>query len=136
MGLISALRRLTLACNKPYADRAEQVDAIDHAHGLFHEAVVAACRSPRLLELQARYYQQAWRYRRRSLLLLTAAPMVDFVREHEELVQVLLERNPTSAVAALRNHLALTPRDFALEIASPRSVDQLPKASSNTSTQC
>lgn len=115
VGLIAALRRLTLVCTRSPTDREQQIEEVDRAHWLFHRAVVAACHSPRLLELQERYYQQAWRYRRRSLYSLVAMPMDDFLNEHETLVQTLLQREPVRAVQVLRDHLALTPRDFALE---------------------
>src|SRR5690606_5374285 len=125
VGLVAALRRLALVCSRPPTEHEERVRAIDRAHWLLHRAIVAACHSPRLLELQERYYQQAWRYRRRSLHLLAASPMDEFVREHEILVQTLLERDPVHAVQALRDHLALTPRDFAVESASGAAHPQI-----------
>lgn len=106
VGIVAALRRLTLAANRSYDTAAERFQALDAVHWQFHRAMVAGCGSPRLLELQEIYYRQGIRYRRRVLDML--ADDEDFVFQHEELARALFRRDIDAALAAMHEHIDFT----------------------------
>jgi GntR family transcriptional regulator, carbon starvation induced regulator len=79
-------------------------------HKGFHASLIAACGSPRIIELSSRLYDQAFRYRR--IMLATAISADDFVAEHESLAQLVLSRSEKTAVAKLSSHLERTYLDI------------------------
>jgi GntR family transcriptional regulator, carbon starvation induced regulator len=79
-------------------------------HKGFHASLIAACGSPRILELTSQLYDQALRYRR--LMLATAINADDFVAEHESLADVVLSRSGNAAVSKLSSHLERTYLDI------------------------
>ena len=90
-------------------------DAYEDAHRVFHLALTAAAGSPRSAALQAAYYDQARRYR---LLLLNTAPDPKLtIAAHRQIMQLVLARDADGAIAALREHFAVT-RDVARRVAN------------------
>jgi GntR family transcriptional regulator, carbon starvation induced regulator len=83
---------------------------LDRIHKTFHANLIAACGSPRILELTDQLYDQAMRYRR--IMLATAISADDFIAEHESLAQVVLSRSATAAAARLSAHLERTYLDI------------------------
>jgi len=69
----------------------------------FHEALVAACRSPLLLRYRAAVYDQHRRYR--SLSLHTPHPARDLQREHRAIFEAALGRDAPGACAATGRHI-------------------------------
>ncbi len=83
---------------------------LDRVHKDLHAALIAACGSPRVIELAGHLYDQAHRYR--SIMLRQSIKAQDFVSEHERLVDVVLSRAGDGAVARLSHHLERTYRDI------------------------
>lgn len=106
-GIVAALhvlRRLAGTVETPAGASAE----FDAAHKRFHAALIAACRSPRLLRLQSALYDEAYRYRR--VMMTRFEGWADFLRGHEALAEPILARDAPAALAALMAHLASTLR--------------------------
>jgi DNA-binding GntR family transcriptional regulator len=105
-GIVAALYRM----RKPYNGRMEGMpeteERFNDLHRSFHTALLAACHSPRLLELQRMLYDQAFRYRR----LVTRGHIVHRVMldEHQQLADAVLSRDFDKASALLEGHLQLT----------------------------
>lgn len=81
-------------------------EAFDAAHKRFHVALVAGCRSPRLLRAQSSLYDEAYRYRRVTLTRFEG--WGKFLHDHETLAARVLARETEAAVATLMAHLAST----------------------------
>ena len=69
-------------------------------------ALIAACGSPRLLEMHAMLYDQAYRYRRVMMTCFKLPATLD--DEHQELVDLVLQRQVEPACRKLAEHLAST----------------------------
>lgn len=106
--IISSLHQLKLSVgrNRILKDTPE----LNRIHKGFHVSLIAACGSPRILELTSQLYDQAFRYR--HIMLATAISADDFVAEHESLAQVVLSRSGNTAVAKLSSHLERTYLDI------------------------
>jgi DNA-binding GntR family transcriptional regulator len=79
---------------------------LNRVHKNFHASLIAACGSPRMIDLANRLYDQAFRYRR--IMLSAAIVADDFVSDHETLAQAVLSRSANTAVAKLSAHLERT----------------------------
>ena len=85
---------------------AEGRPEFDDVHKAFHAALIAACGSARLLELQRQLYDQAYRYRR---VLMTRLPAdARFLAAHERLAERVLARDHAVAADLLADHLSAT----------------------------
>ncbi|MGA7325030.1 MAG: FCD domain-containing protein [Rhodomicrobium sp.] len=75
------------------------------AHSEFHQALVAACGSTKLLQIRSQLYQQSERYRRYS-------GIVDRQRnvfaEHQAIFDAAIERHAAAAAEAIEEHLRMT----------------------------
>ena len=83
---------------------------LNSVHKSFHASLIAACGSPRMIDLAGRLYDQAFRYRR--IMLSAAVDADDFVAEHESLAQAVLSRSANTALAKLSAHLERTYSDI------------------------
>src|SRR5690606_21904616 len=101
--LIGALHRLSRIPKLVPGDRARISDHWSQAHGAFHEALVAACDSRRLLAIRRQLYEQADRYQR------LAGPFDPRGRtvpgEHDALAQAALARREAEAARVLEGHI-------------------------------
>jgi len=104
--LIGALHRLSRIPKLVPGDRARISDHWSQAHGAFHEALVAACDSRRLLAIRRQLYEQADRYQR------LAGPFDPRGRtvpgEHDALAQAALARREAEAARLLEGHIRTT----------------------------
>lgn len=75
-------------------------------HGKFHFSLVAACGSPVLLEIRAKLFERAHRYRRMSSQFRTKWREKDV--EHKMIVDAVLERNADSALRLIERHIRET----------------------------
>jgi len=86
----------------------------DGMHEDYHRALIANCNSPRLISLQATYYDLAKRYR--LLVFQTPTTREEFLTRHEVLTDVVLSRKKKAACEELGRHLELIvsnlPDDF------------------------
>ncbi len=83
-------------------------EAYAEAHALFHEALTAACDSPRLCELQRSLYDTSELYRRLSYLLNRRRR--NKAAEHRSLMDAALARNADKTVALMVEHYESTTR--------------------------
>jgi GntR family carbon starvation induced transcriptional regulator len=104
--VVAALHRLLRCVARGQGGLQEGSETLDRAHRDFHAALIAACGSPRTIALCHDLYDQAYRYRRVTVL----GPLVpdDFEAEHRRLAELALARDAEGAAARLHRHLGLT----------------------------
>lgn len=83
------------------------ITAWGKAHADFHNALVKACGSRRLLTFHAQLYEQSERYRVQSFFVESAR---DVEAEHQEIVELALGRKAEGLVAAICAHIRETTR--------------------------
>lgn len=105
-GLLAAAHRLHATVARAEDGRAIPAGWVA-AHAAFHNALIGAAGSRRLLALHAQLYEQSERYRGLSANLETAR---DVQAEHRELVDLALKRDADALVAATVRHLRVTTR--------------------------
>ncbi|MDR8726371.1 GntR family transcriptional regulator [Burkholderia pseudomultivorans] len=109
MEIAGTFARLALAVGRSYESPNDARKTIELAHKQFHMALLAACRSQRLKQLQSTFYDQANRYR--HVILSHAQQLDGFIERHEALMETVLKRDPEESIALLSEHLAITPHD-------------------------
>lgn len=109
MEIAGTFAKLALAVRRSYDSTDEARTTIELAHKQFHAALLAACRSDRLKQLQTTFHDQASRYR--HVVLNHAQQLDGFLERHEALMQTVLSRDTEESVAMLTDHLATTPKD-------------------------
>jgi GntR family carbon starvation induced transcriptional regulator len=75
-------------------------------HRHFHSSLIAACTSPKLLELSASLFDQAERYRRLSMRWRKEPR--NKAAEHKRILDAVLSRDAKAASALLHDHIART----------------------------
>lgn len=106
-----------------FADGSETLlDEWDRRHQAFHSAIVAGCGSAHLLQMRARLFDLAARYRFLWLreTVLSAAMLENKRREHEALVNAILARDSQQASELMRQHM-LTPIPIIMQAMDDRS---------------
>jgi len=106
--LMGAFHRLSRTPERAPEDPKRLNDVWSLAHGVFHEALVAACDSPCLLRVRANLYAQSERYRRLSIPL--AEVDRDLNQEHQEIMEAVLNRDAARARSLMKQHLEVTTR--------------------------
>ncbi len=102
------LRALKIASQASSPSEADEFLASwGEAHADFHNALVKACASRRLLTLHAQLYEQSERYRVQSFLVASTRK-VD--AEHQEIVDFARARKADKLVAAMCAHIRETTR--------------------------
>jgi len=109
LGIVAAMARMKHFVEQHRASGEYNLASAEPVHKPFHAALIADCRSPRLIHLQALYYDQAMRYR--HILLQELHDRDAFLRSHQQLVDIVLRRDADAACAELCTHLAVTPRE-------------------------
>ncbi|MBV9489835.1 MAG: FCD domain-containing protein, partial [Verrucomicrobia bacterium] len=74
-------------------------------HAGFHQALVAACGSNKLLQIRSQLYEQSERYRRYSGVV---ARERDVSAEHRRIFDATIARDAGAATEAITEHLRLT----------------------------
>ncbi len=120
--LVAAFHRLSRTPEREPDDPQRMNEAWSAAHAAYHEALVGGCDSPWLLRLRGILYAQTERYRRLSVPL--ARITRDLNREHQDIMEAALARDPGRARALMTQHLELTTRVL-LEQSWP-AADALP----------
>ncbi|ARP97853.1 GntR family transcriptional regulator [Pseudorhodoplanes sinuspersici] len=106
--VVAAYHELARTPERVADDPERNSEAWAQAHGRYHAALVDACDSAWLLRLRTLLYAQSERYRRLSVPL--ARQERDLNREHREIMEATIGRDPTRAVSLLREHLLTTTR--------------------------
>lgn len=109
MEIAGSFAKLSLAVTRHYDAPAQARSTIETAHKSFHTALLGACRSRRLMDLQSTFYDQASRYR--HVILADAQELDGFVERHEALMRAVIGRDIKVATATLSEHLAITPQE-------------------------
>lgn len=104
--IVAALHRLKRYVRENPRGFGEGVPEFDALHKRFHIALIAACRSPRLLAAQSDLYDQTYRYRR--LMMAKFVDPEQFLTLHEGLADLAISRQRDRACAALESHIAGT----------------------------
>jgi GntR family transcriptional regulator, carbon starvation induced regulator len=104
--IVAALHRIKIFTTRGEKTFRDGADDFDEVHRGFHTSLVAACGSPRLLELHKSLYDQAYRYRR--LMMVRHEGRDSFYEQHRALAEVTLRRDASFACKLLSDHLALT----------------------------
>ncbi len=127
-GIVAALYRLEKFTQRDPAEFQQWREEFDTAHKQFHSALVAACGSPRMLELHGALYDQAFRYRFLMMENLMRRPQ-KLSASHAELARLVLARDAGPACARLTRHL-----HSALEVIYPaQNIVPLPTAGAEPS---
>ena len=99
-----SLKTRRLAEAEPEA-AAEARDAVESSHREFHSALIAACGSPRLLDLADTLYTQTERYRCPTLVGRGGErPKRRVVKEHRDIMDAVLARKAALATERLAGH--------------------------------
>jgi GntR family carbon starvation induced transcriptional regulator len=77
-------------------------------HRDFHEALVSACRSPRVLQFRKMLFDQAHRYRRLSMSFRQAPKQVG---EHRLLMEAAIRRDAAEACNLIESHIRSTAKN-------------------------
>lgn len=102
-GIVAALHRLRRSLDRAPETMREGTTEFDALHKAYHRALLAACGSERLLRLHDELYLQAYRYRR--VMMNRFQDPAWFLMEHQELADIIIDRNVDEAVRRLSNHL-------------------------------
>lgn len=106
-GLVAAFHRLQrLPETETAGDKQVLSERWAAAHQQFHEAIVAACKSPSLMKIRAVLYAQTERYRRLSVPMRTTDR--DVAGEHKAIFNAVIDRDADLAVTLMDKHLRLT----------------------------
>ena len=97
-------------------------------HRSFHHALVAGCGSPWLLRLHGQLVDQSERYRKIRILhhLESQAQVRDVNAEHQAVMEAVLRRDATQAVALMTQHLVATSDATARLMAPPSTLATKP----------
>lgn len=101
------------------------VDEWERAHRNFHAALIAACGMPLLLRFCSVLHDLNDRYRR--LFLQTNPLDRDVWREHKEIVEAALARDPDKAEALLKQHIERTGANVLESMGAPDPAANLAK---------
>jgi DNA-binding GntR family transcriptional regulator len=99
------MHRYRLTSERAFEGEA-QLRAWEESHDALHAALIGACGSQRLLDLQRRLQGQHLRYRR--LIVVPQVSSAAHIEEHERLVGLALARDADTAVGEVRKHMMIT----------------------------
>jgi DNA-binding GntR family transcriptional regulator len=105
-GIVAAFHRLERQVGRFGSEDQATIRRYDAVHRDFHLSLFAGAAAPRLIELQANLYDQAFRYR--ALLHREPIPPAQILAEHRMLMTHVLSRDVEASVDALLAHLELT----------------------------
>ncbi|MGH8595188.1 MAG: FCD domain-containing protein [Gammaproteobacteria bacterium] len=101
-GIVGAFHRLS----KVERYSAENFQDWEARNAAFHDALVAACPSPRLLQFRKNLFDQHKRYRSLSAHALPASRNIP--REHREIMERTLARDADAACTSVTQHIQAT----------------------------
>ncbi|RBP02876.1 GntR family transcriptional regulator [Roseiarcus fermentans] len=118
--LVAAWHRLSRISEREEDDRGLPTDQWALAHGAFHEALVKACGSAKLLQIRSQLYQQTERYRRYSGVVDRDR---DVAGEHRRIFDAAIARDGAEAAKAISEHLRATAAIITGSFGRPDAAD-------------
>lgn len=106
--IIATLHALNRQSTRVGAGRESELWELESRHQAFHEQLLAACGSPRILDLAKRLYVETERYRIPILLQSGTSNKRDVQSEHTDIANAALARDAESATRKLAEHYELT----------------------------
>lgn len=118
--IVAAFHALELQARRTRSNAASDDDVwqLEARHREFHHALIANCRSPRLLGLADQLHAETQRYRLPSLTGGSRAAIRDIAGEHREIMEAALGRAPAEAVTLLAAHYRRTAEERAAALFS------------------
>jgi GntR family transcriptional regulator, carbon starvation induced regulator len=113
-GIVGALHTLVVSTRDTPTDQA-RLDTWT-PHDRFHEALISACGSPRVLETQRRLAEHHNRYR--HIFMAENLPRQLVIDEHTNIANAALARDADRAAALLGGHMVVTSEFYARVLAS------------------
>ncbi|MGV6876189.1 GntR family transcriptional regulator [Pseudochelatococcus sp. B33] len=111
-GIVAAFHSLDLQARRmPAGDEAPGGDdlwAFESRHQDFHRALIARCRSRRLIDLADQLYAETQRYRLPTLVGKVASTCRNVPLEHREIMEAALARRSDEALGLLAAHYRRT----------------------------
>jgi DNA-binding GntR family transcriptional regulator len=104
--LVAAHHRLARTPERVADDPARTSEDWAEAHRAFHLALIDGCASSWLIHLHTQLYAQSERYRRLSVPFAGSKRNVD--KEHQQIVETVLQRDAETAVQLLAKHFDTT----------------------------
>lgn len=108
VGIVTAFARLKRIVARLESGEDSDESNFERAHKQMHVALLSACRSRRLLTMQSVLFDQARRYR--HLMISQIRDLQEFLKIHDELVQVVISRQTEKACTMFGEHIDLTPQ--------------------------
>jgi len=107
-GIVSALHRIKHFCEHRPTDTDAATTQFEKVNSDFHDALVAACGSSRLIAMQRNLFEQTRRYR--SIMSIKRSPRARMGEydAHKELADLALARKADAACDALAQHNRIT----------------------------
>jgi DNA-binding GntR family transcriptional regulator len=122
--IVGAFHRLARATGARSSGFVADIELWEVAHKAFHRALISACGSSTLLEIAGRLYDRGARYR--MLMATISLPSERLVKEHQRLVDAVLERDPDQGCELLRRHMRITGEIIAAGAKSRGTVNASP----------
>lgn len=119
-GIVSALYALNVQAGRSGPD--SDIWTLEARHYAFHRALLAACKSPWMMEFFDRLYAATERYRIPILLAASHSAGRDVQAEHSALAQATLDRDADKAVTLLEEHYRRTV-DHLMEVIGPNDPE-------------
>lgn len=105
-GIAAALHHLMLLPHGQWPAGSSSTDEWTRRHKNFHDSLVAACGSPRLIAIREDLFEHSERYRR--LLIEHGTAGRDLADEHRAIANAVIARDTDSACALLTSHIRTT----------------------------
>ena len=107
-GIVSSLHAFGLQAGRTVRDDPVSLETLEERHRDFHRALIAACGSPRLLDIFDALYLGSARYRVLGADTRGLLPARDLVAEHTRIAEAALARDTRKAEELLTAHYLLT----------------------------
>jgi DNA-binding GntR family transcriptional regulator len=124
-GIIATLHALNRQSTRVDTGQENEMWELETRHKVFHEQLLAACGSPRILELARRLYVETERYRIPILLQSGASNKRDVQREHTDIADAALARDVESATRKLAEHYELTAQTIEQQTLKRRATPEM-----------
>lgn len=120
VGIVAAFAHLERVVSRLESSGLAEEGLIEEKHKQYHAALLAACRSQRLLFMHDIFYDQALRYR--HLMISQLVDPQDFLNIHKKLTDAILARKTEDACLMLTEHIDITLEKIYPTPSEPKAV--------------